>query len=100
MATTPSVTFDKIEAHLNNQQLQELQPGGALHFTAADAALAKKAQTSTAVAPVDVLGKVCGAYQMVKPIVSLIQGLWLVPKRWKDAIKAFQSLMDTLCPGA
>jgi len=77
-----------------------MQPGGALHFTAAEAALAKKAQTSAFVAPVDVLGKVCSAYQMVKPIIGLIQGLWLIPQRWKDAIKAFQSLMDTLCPGA
>jgi len=45
----------------------------------------------------DTMGQVCKAYGVVKPILSLIASLPLIPNKWKQAIKIFMTFMDGLC---
>ena len=80
--------LEQVEAHFDALDLKTMAPGGALHFTAADV----KSQ------PADVLTKVCGIYQKVRPFVALASDLFFVPKKWRDALKSYMALMDQICP--
>jgi hypothetical protein len=78
------------EEKLNAIDLSSMKAGGALHFTAAD----------VKVKPVEVLTKVCGIYQKVRPFLELASDLFFVPKKWRDALDNYIALMDQICPGA
>lgn len=82
------MTEQQVEQHFESLDLNEMKAGGALHFSAADV----KAK------PAEVLGKVCGIYQKVRPFLELASNLFLIPKKWRDALKTYMGLMDTVCP--
>lgn len=80
-------TFEEVDKHIQNADLTAFQHGGQHHLTAA----------SAAANPAAAIPNVCGAYQVVKPILQLVANLPLIPKKWKDAIKAFMSVLDSIC---
>jgi hypothetical protein len=82
------LTFEQVDAHIKSANLKEFEAGGAKHFKGGD----------VKAAPADVLQKVCGIYNVVKPILSIIANLPLIPAKWKEAVKTFMNLMNTICP--
>ncbi len=82
------ITFEQINDHINNADLSAYKDGGDKYFRGAD----------IKAAPGDVLQKVCGIYQVIRPILQGVLLIPFIPKKWKDAIRTFISLMDTLCP--
>jgi hypothetical protein len=82
-----NLTFEEVDKHIQSADLSAFQPGGKSYLSATAAA-------SLAAA----IPNVCGAYQVIRPILALIANLPLIPKKWKDAIKVFMQVMDTLCP--
>ena len=78
-------TYEEIEKHLAKYDLAAFSPGGAKHPGAAAGAAAA-------------IPNVCGAYAMVKPILQAVIAFPLVPKKIKDAIKAFMAVLDAICP--
>jgi hypothetical protein len=55
-------------------------------------------KTGAAIAAVDVLPKVCGVYQKVRPFLQLVSTLFLIPQKWRTAISGFIGTMDLVCP--
>jgi hypothetical protein len=89
MADT-NVTFEDIDKHINALHLADFQAGGKSHFNAA----------AVSANPADVLKKVCEVYRGIRPILIALESFPLLPKKWRDALKTFTNLMDTLCPGS
>ena len=42
--------------------------------------------------------KLCGIYNVVRPILVALASLPIIPQKWRLAITAFVSVMDTICP--
>jgi hypothetical protein len=84
---TTNPTFEDVDKHIQAADLSAFQSGGKHHLTKASAAN-----------PAAALPNVCAAYKVIKPILVLISGIPLIPQKWRDAIKAFIGVMDTLCP--
>lgn len=82
------MTIKDVNKQLRPVQSWEIQPGGSLHIS----------RQELQVNPGAVLEKVCGIYNRVRPILIFGGGFWLVPKKWRESIKQFTALMDTLCP--
>jgi len=80
--------LQQVEEHFEKLDLSDMAPGGTNHFTAAD----------VQAKPIEVIGKVCGIYQKVRPFLSLASELFLIPKKWRDALKSYMALMDQICP--
>jgi hypothetical protein len=78
-------TFEEVDKHIQAADLSALQPGGKHHPGAAPAAAAA-------------VPNVCAAYKVVRPILVLASNTPLIPKKWRDAIKAFIGVMDVVCP--
>ena len=78
-------TYEELEKHLEKFDLAAFQPGGSKHPGAA--------ATTAAAIP-----NVCDAYKMVKPILQAVLAFPLIPKKIKDAIKAFMAVLDAICP--
>jgi len=78
-------TFEEIEKHLDSFNLADFQPGGKLHAGAG-------------AAPGLSIPNVCPAYKMIRPILLAILAFPLIPKKFKDAIKAFMGVLDMICP--
>ena len=78
-------TYEEIEKHLASVDLSTFQPGGKFNPGAA---------AGTAAA----LPNVCPAYKMVRPILLAVVAFPLIPKKINDAIKAFMSVLDVICP--
>ncbi|MDT7540978.1 MAG: hypothetical protein QOE33_882 [Acidobacteriota bacterium] len=82
-------TFEEVDKHIQSADLSAFQAGGKHHLTAAN----------LSANPAAAIPKICAAYNVVKPILQLLSNLPLIPKKWKDAIKAFMSVLDMLCAG-
>jgi hypothetical protein len=72
-------TFEEVDKHIQKAKIS---------------AVPKSAKGATA----EAIPNVCGAYKTVKPILQLLLNTPFLPKKWKDAIKAFMSVLDTICP--
>lgn len=48
--------------------------------------------------PLAVLGKVCEVYQKVRPILQFVGGFWLIPAKWREAVKVLMNTLDGICP--
>jgi len=88
MAQT-TYTFEEIDKHINALNLTDFQAGGSKHFTA----------EAVKASPGDVIKRICEIYRGIRPILITLENFPLIPKKWRDAIKAFTDLMDKLCPG-
>ena len=82
------ITFEEINDHINKADLSQFKEGAAKHFNAAN----------VAADPSGVLQKVCSIYHVIKPILQGILLIPFIPAPWKEAIRTFIKLMDTLCP--
>jgi len=80
--------FEQIDARIKELDLKKFQPGGTHHFTAED--VSKN--------PGGVLQKLCELYRHLHGIIEAIANFPLLPKSWRDAVKTFMNLLDTLCP--
>ena len=80
-----SMTFEQVDRHVQKANLKSIR--------------SRPAPRSRDMARGFDSGKVCAAYAVVKPILSLVANLPLIPQKWKDAIKLFMQLLDTICPG-
>jgi len=87
MADT-TVSFEDIDKQIKALNLHDFQSGGKHHFT----------PQAVAATPGDVLKKVCTIYRGIRSILIGIENFPLIPKAWRDALKTFTNLMDTLCP--
>lgn len=82
------LTFEQINDHINKAKLSIFKEGGKKHFGIAD----------IKTAPGDVLQKVCSIYHVIRPVLQGILLIPFIPATWKQAVKTFLNLMDTLCP--
>lgn len=48
--------------------------------------------------PVELLGKIHEVYQAVRPILQIVAGSSMLPRRWRDALTALMDLLDVI-PG-
>jgi hypothetical protein len=87
MADT-AVTFEEIDKQINALNIKDFEAGGKHHFTA----------QAVAASPGDVLKKVCTIYRAIRGVLIALENFPLIPKKWRDALKTFTNLMDTLCP--
>lgn len=78
------LTLEELEAHIDKYDLKALAPGGKQH-TAATASAAG-------------IPNVCPAYKMIRPVLKAVLVIPFLSKKIKDAIKAFISFMDAICP--
>lgn len=44
------------------------------------------------------LSKLCGIYKVIRPILVAITKVIIIPKKWRNAIQTFISVMDIVCP--
>lgn len=49
-------------------------------------------------APAVVLAKICDIYQKSRPLLDKISDFFLLPKKWKQVIRAFMAALDNICP--
>lgn len=82
------LTFEEVNKHFESVDLSQFTEGGTHHFSA----------KSVAAAPADVLNKVCGIYRVVRPFLVLVSNFPLLPVKWREAIKIFIGLLDSICP--
>lgn len=85
---TKTPTFESVDKIVGKANLAAHRPGGRHHFTA----------RAAAIDPGSVIGKICPIWSVVKPILSIVK--LPLPKKWKDAIDTFTSVLDTLCPAS
>jgi hypothetical protein len=78
-----SMTFEQIDAGINKLDLVAHQSNVA-KLTAGNSAMA--------------LPQLCPIYKAVRPILVILSNLPIIPQKWRDAIKAFISVLDVLCP--
>jgi hypothetical protein len=81
-----NLTLEEVNKHVQNADLSPFQPGGKYHLSA-----------STAANPAAAIPNLCGAYQLIKPILAFALTL-PIPQKWKDVIKTFMGVMGTICP--
>ena len=84
---TQDLTFEAVDRHVERLNLADFRRGGRHYFTS----------SAAAAAPADVMPKVCGVYRAVRPILVLVAKTPILPKKWRDAINIFVSLMDGIC---
>lgn len=87
VAISDNPTFEEVDQHIQSADLSVFQvgrPHARAEATAASQAIA--------------LPDVCNAYQVVKPMLALVSNFPFIPKTWKDAIKGFMGVLNTLCP--
>lgn len=85
MSQTHEITFEEVNRHFEQADLSQF------NATAPSASAAS-------VNPADVLKKVCAAYKIIKPFLSLVVGFPLIPSSWKNAINSFTGVLNTVCP--
>ena len=83
--------FDDAQAYMNQHLVgaapaSHFEPGGKFHFTAAAAQ-----QT-----PSEVLTKICGGYQILKPVIGW--AIRLLPSKW--GVSKWFALLDQICAGS
>ena len=80
-----SLTFEEVDKHIQGADLSAFQAGG-------------KQAAAAGAAPAAALPNVCGIYKVVRPILVLVSNLPIIPQKWRDALKTFISVLDTVCP--
>lgn len=79
-------TFEEVDKHIQGVDLSVFDAGGKLYAASATAS------------PAAAIPNICAAYRIIRPILALVSNVPLIPTKWRDAIKAFMGVMDTLCP--
>jgi hypothetical protein len=68
------------------------------HAEAIDLDSMRSLEISAEMPASQIIGKICGIYQKVKPFLEFMSRLFFIPKKWKVVVLAFMTAMDTLCP--
>jgi hypothetical protein len=76
-----TMTFEEIDRHLDQFDLDAIQTE-----TSAESLADPSAK----------LEKICTVFRIIKPILNAIL-VFPLPKKWKDGINTFISLMETIC---
>lgn len=79
-----------IDSHYENFDIAKMKEGGDLYFTA----------EQVQAAPAEVIPKICGLYQAIRPFVDWASRFFLIPKKIKTVLKGFMELMDKVCPAS
>ena len=80
------LTFEGIDAIVSKANLKSLRVAPA------------RVQAATMDAKAaDVLGTICAAWKVARPIVMLLLALPFIPKKWKAALEVFIKLLDSIC---
>ncbi len=77
-------TFEEVDKLIQKADLASLRAPSAAARAAAD--------------PAAIFGQVCAAYKVIRPILALLLNTPFLPKKWKDAVKAFMKVLDAICP--
>ena len=80
--TTSALTFEEIDKHIQGIDFKSLQ----------SSAVQGAGGTGAAVP------NLCAAYKAIRPILVLLTTLVLLPQKWRDALKAFVQILDSICP--
>lgn len=86
VATSDNPTFEEVDEHIRNADLSVFQTAE------------QNMRAVAAANPAAALPNVCNAYKVVKPILTLISNLPLIPSSWKNAVKGFLGVLNLLCP--
>lgn len=78
-------TFEEVDKLIQKADISALQK-------------APRAAARAAADPAAVFAQVCAAYKIIRPILALLLNTPLLPKKWKDAIRAFMKVLDAICP--
>ncbi|HEV7474400.1 MAG TPA: hypothetical protein VGN90_10150 [Pyrinomonadaceae bacterium] len=81
-----ALTNEELEAHVDK------------YLSTVQAAASKPQAAAAAGGTAAAIPNVCPAYKMVKPILQAVLLIPFLSKKIKDAIKAFMSVMDAICP--
>ncbi len=81
------MTFEQIDERINNVDLTKFEKGGEFYLSTDE----------TRGIPKSVLEKICKIFSAVKPILTVISNIPLIPKSWREVIKKFISLMENIC---
>lgn len=79
------MTLEDLEAHLKKANLDQ--------YVKPQAAVAGAQQDLG-----DVLKSVCGVFKGIRPILSAVVNIPLIPGFIKNALKTFMQVMDGICP--
>lgn len=83
-------TFEDVDKIVRSADLKRFRAGGSHHVTA----------RSAAVAPGDVLEKLCAIWKVAGPIIRLVIKTPFIPSSWRAALEILANLMDTVCKNA
>jgi hypothetical protein len=83
-------TFEDVDKIVRSADLKRFRAGGSHHVTA----------RLVAVAPGDVLQKLCAIWKVAGPIIRLVIKTPFIPSSWRAALEIFANLMDTVCKNA
>ena len=61
------------------------------------ARLRRGAPRRGAVAPADIATTICGTWAVAGPIIRLVIGMPLIPKKWREALTTFTDILDKVC---
>ncbi len=50
-----------------------------------------------AVTPAEITTTICSTWAVAGPIIRLVMGMPLIPKKWREALTAFADILDKLC---
>ena len=81
------MTFEELDKHFSNADLSQFKMGA----KGPDAAAAKAN-------PAEVLAKICAIYKVVSPLLAVVSNLPFFPKKWKEPLQTFITLMNNVCP--
>ena len=78
MANEQDFSFEAIDRHIES------------NFKPGPANLAAAAGTAD----------LCGIYKTVKPILGGVLLIPFIPAKWKEVVRAFMAVLDTMCPAS
>ena len=79
------LTFEQVNKHVDSVKIDEMElPSARARAT-----------------PEEIVGKVCGVYQKVRPVIEFLANFgWIIPEKWRNIMRAFIIQFDKLCPPA
>lgn len=88
------MTSEKAIAHFEAVDLEQFQPGGALHIPTTSGLVPGTVAQDPAI-----VTKICGIYHTIKPYLQLVSLIPFVPTKVKAVINSAIYELDKLCPG-
>lgn len=82
----PTMSYEEVDKHMQAVEVEALE--------SRTIAVLTDASRTTEVR--QVLSEVCELYHTIRPFLEFI--LPFIPGRWREVLKAFMRVLDTLCP--